>query len=308
MSTKKPAGRLNPLNDYLFVKVMGEKGDEEQLLGFLNAVLGRTGKDRIIAVEILENKTFTAGVVGDKASILDVRAFMEGNTKIDIEVQLRNAGDMDRRSLFYWSREYASSLESGQNYLELPKVIAINIVNFEMFPRGGFHTVFHLREDRDHELILTDALEIHFLDMVKFRREGRKDVRNDPLRRWLTWFDWESPAGLVEEVIKMDRAIGAAEARTAHITKDKEAIRAYDLRQMALSDWTSGVDYARREGRKEGIKEGIKEGRQEGIKEGLKTGEEQKALEIARKSKALGIPLDQIARITGLTEAQIREL
>jgi hypothetical protein len=38
---------------------MGEKGDEEQLLGFLNAVLRRTGKDRLVSVEILENKTFT---------------------------------------------------------------------------------------------------------------------------------------------------------------------------------------------------------------------------------------------------------
>jgi hypothetical protein len=31
--------RFNPLNDYLFLKIMGEEGDEEQLLAFLNAVL-----------------------------------------------------------------------------------------------------------------------------------------------------------------------------------------------------------------------------------------------------------------------------
>jgi len=32
--------RFNPLNDYLFLKLMGEEGDEEQCLVFLNAVLG----------------------------------------------------------------------------------------------------------------------------------------------------------------------------------------------------------------------------------------------------------------------------
>ena len=37
-TSTKPSGRLNPLNDYLFCKVMGEKGSEVQLLGFLNAV------------------------------------------------------------------------------------------------------------------------------------------------------------------------------------------------------------------------------------------------------------------------------
>ncbi|MDR2468730.1 MAG: hypothetical protein LBD22_07205 [Spirochaetaceae bacterium] len=34
--------RLNPLNDYLFLKVMGEKGAEEQCLAFLNAVFEDT--------------------------------------------------------------------------------------------------------------------------------------------------------------------------------------------------------------------------------------------------------------------------
>ena len=44
--------RLNPLNDFLFMKYMGEKGDEEQLLGFLNAVLQKTGRNVIVSVEI----------------------------------------------------------------------------------------------------------------------------------------------------------------------------------------------------------------------------------------------------------------
>jgi hypothetical protein len=64
-------GRLNPLNDYLFLKVMGEKGDEEQLRAFLNAVLGWKGRNAIESVEIIENKTAAAEVLGDKTSILD---------------------------------------------------------------------------------------------------------------------------------------------------------------------------------------------------------------------------------------------
>jgi predicted transposase/invertase (TIGR01784 family) len=292
----KPVERLNLLNDYLFVKVMGEKGDEEQLLGFLNAVLRRTGKDRLVSVEILENKTFTAEVIGDKSSILDLRALLEDHTRVNIEVQLRNLGNMDRRSLFYWSREYTKSLEAGQDYLELPNVIAINLVNFELFPSGDFHTSFHLREDREWELVLTEALEIHFLDMVKFKALGEKDLEHDPLHRWLTWFDKDSPPALVEEVVNMDRAIKKAEARVAHVSNDKEALRAYEMRQMALSDWTSGINHARREGI------------QEGIKTGIQTGKDQKAVEIARNLKAIGVPIGQIAQGTGLPEAKIQAL
>jgi len=91
MKTPKPLQpyqRLNPLNDYLFLKVMGEKGSEIQLLGFLNAVLGRAESNKLASVEILESKTLTAESIGAKASILDVRAMLCDGTRVNIEVQL----------------------------------------------------------------------------------------------------------------------------------------------------------------------------------------------------------------------------
>ncbi|MDR0730652.1 MAG: Rpn family recombination-promoting nuclease/putative transposase [Treponema sp.] len=66
--------RLNPLNDYLFLKVMGEKGDEEQLCAFLNAVLRRQGQDVIKTLEIIENRMITAEVIGNKSSIQEFAA------------------------------------------------------------------------------------------------------------------------------------------------------------------------------------------------------------------------------------------
>ena len=48
-------------------------------------------------------------------------------------------------------------------------------------------------------------------------------------------------------------------------------MRIYRMREKALSDWTSGVNYARREGKLEGQREGKLEGRQE-ILELLKSG------------------------------------
>jgi hypothetical protein len=87
-----PERRFNLLNDYLFLKVMGEKGDEEQLLGFLNAVLQKNDADKLVSVEILEDKTFSPEVIGDKSSILDIRARTDGDRRVNIEVQIRNLG------------------------------------------------------------------------------------------------------------------------------------------------------------------------------------------------------------------------
>jgi predicted transposase/invertase (TIGR01784 family) len=243
--------RFDPLNDYLFYKVMGEKGDEIQLLGFINAVLGKTGNDRFTAVEIIEDKSFSPKVIGDKASTLDVRAVLQSKTRVNIEVQIRNQNNLDRRSLFYWSKEYSESLNAGQDYRELPDVIAINIVNFDFPPVGNFHTRFQLREEHDRDMVLTGALEIHFINMVQYRKQRKRKILDDPLCRWLAWLDASSPPGLVAEVVKMDSAIETANERMVYVTGDKEAIRAYERRLMGLSDYNSSINYAREEGRNE---------------------------------------------------------
>jgi predicted transposase YdaD len=61
---------------------------------------------------------------------------------------------------------------------------------------------------------------------------------------------------------------------------------------MALSDWTSGVNFAREEGRREGERQGRRE-----IKRG-----------IARSMKADLEPLDKIMRYTGLLADEIASL
>jgi hypothetical protein len=77
---------------------------------------------------------------------------------------------------------------------------------------------------------------------------ARKSEVNDPLSRWLVWLNRRSPPELVAEVVEMDSAIQAANERMVYVTGDKEAIRAYEMRQMALSDYTSTMNYARDEG------------------------------------------------------------
>jgi predicted transposase/invertase (TIGR01784 family) len=62
------------------------------------------------------------------------------------------------------------------------------------------------------------------------------------------------------EILEMDPAIRRAEEKMAALMNDKEALRAYQMREMALSDYTSGINHAKREGIAEGKREGIREG------------------------------------------------
>jgi predicted transposase/invertase (TIGR01784 family) len=296
---KKIIERLDPLNDYLFFKIMGEKGDEVQLMDFLNAVLKKTGNDMIKHIEIIDNMKFTGEVLGDKSSVLDVRAETEDGVKINIEVQISNKGNMEKRSLYYWGREYTRWLDTGQDYEILPKVININIVNFEMKRTKGFHTSYHIWEDEEDDM-LSDVLEIHFIDMVKFRRLKDKDIVNNKLHRWLTFLNKNTNDNILKEVIKMDTAIQKAQKKMIFVTNDKEKLRAYQMRMMALSDQISGINFARREGEMEGEMKGEKKGRIEG-----RFGRD---LELIRRQVAKGKSLEEIADIMDMSVKQVQKI
>jgi len=286
-------------------------------LSFLNAVLGRSGENQFTSVKILANKSFAADIIGGKSSILDTRAVLQGGTRINVEVQIRNLHNMEKRSLFYWGREFTRSLRAGQDYRKLPKVIAINIINFELLPVGGFHTCFHLRDDTDG-ILLTDTLEIHYLDMVKWRKQGRKDIAGNSLHRWLSWLDPSSPPELVEEVMRMENAIQKAKERQEYVLSDEETLRLYEMRQLAYWDNINANEYAQEErqkaheerlkAREEGLNEGREKGRKEGKEEGRREGMENGKMEIARRMKARGRPMNEIAEDTGLDVEIIRKL
>jgi len=243
----------DPLDDFFFYKVMGEKGDEVQLLAFINAVLGKTGDEQFTSIEILEDKKLTPDVIGGKTGILDVRAVLHGNKRVNVEVQLQDRYNMDRRSLFYLSREYTRWLKEGEDYIELPDIIGINIVNFNFPQTKHYHSSFHLREDTERDIILTNALEIHYINMVKYRKQRNKNL-NDPLCRWLVWFNKNSPPELIEEAVKMDSAIQTAAERMLNLTVDEDVITAYNRRFMASCDRTSEINCAHNKGMEKGMK------------------------------------------------------
>jgi len=278
---KTRSTQFDPLNNFFFYKIFGEKGDEIQLLGFINAVLGKTENDKFVSVDILENKSFIADFLGGKSCVLDVRARLQNGTMVNIEVQLRNQYNIDRRSLFYFSKEYTSELEAGDDYIELPNVISINIIDYDFPKTKDFHSCFRLREDSERDIILTDALEIHFINMVKYRKQSKnKQGLDNPLCRWLVWFNKKSSPEILEEVVKMDAAIMNADTRMTSLTKDQEAMDTYRRMQMAEYDRRAEIRYA----------------------------EDKRDKKIARNLLAEGLTPELIQKTTGLSLEEIAKL
>jgi predicted transposase/invertase (TIGR01784 family) len=111
------------------------------------------------------------------------------------------------------------------------------------------------------------------------------------LEHWAIFFRYltdKSRRKKINEVLKCEEGIAMAGEVLLKISKD-EAERARLLSEYKyVVDTQSKVVTARREGRKEGLEKGVKE--------------------VARNLKAIGEPVEKIARVTGLSESAIESL
>jgi hypothetical protein len=77
--------------------------------------------------------------------------------------------------------------------------------------------------------MLTDALEIHFISMAKFRQSGKNDIVHNRLYRWLAFFDKNTDEETLKTIITMDTAIAKAQEKIKRVSSSKEALRVYQM-------------------------------------------------------------------------------
>ena len=243
--------RLKPLNDFIFKKLFGEKGDEPVLIAFLNAVLQKTRKEEIKEIVIKDNKELTKELINDKTGRIDVRATTVKGEEIDIEVQIKDQNNMDKRTLFYWSKLYLEGIKKGSDYKELNKVITINLLDFEYLETKQYHSSFHLWEDEQKDYMLTDLVEIHFIELPKFRALQNKDFKESSLQRWLAFLEKDINKNMLEELMNMEPAIKMAEEKLDYLSSDPYTIELYKAREDSEHEkanfYSSGQDNKARE-------------------------------------------------------------
>ncbi|WP_330637033.1 Rpn family recombination-promoting nuclease/putative transposase [Acidaminobacter sp. JC074] len=111
------------------------------------------------------------------------------NTRTSVETQLISEYNISKRSFFYASRLFSQNISNGTKYREIPMVIAINILDFNLFSHDECHQVFRLSNDRNDDLFY-DVIEIHFLELKKVNRDMSL---NKNLMDWLSFLSSNNP-------------------------------------------------------------------------------------------------------------------
>ena len=274
---------------FIFKKTFGEEETKDNLIALLNAILSRKDRDKLVTLEIVENKELTPELIEDKTGIIDVRAKTEDGTQLEIEVQLTNQHNMDKRTMWYWGEMFSEGIKKGSDYKNLTKVITINIVDFEYIKiPNKFHTTFHLWEDETKDYMLTDVVEIHFIEMAKFRKLKDKNLKEDKLQRWLSFFSEDISNKELEELMDMDVDIKKAEEKIEYLSSDPKTIELYKARERSLHERANMISGAK--------------------DEGIDIGDNRRAVKVAEKMLKRGDSIEDVVDISELPKEDVLEL
>ncbi|MDG0950870.1 Rpn family recombination-promoting nuclease/putative transposase [Bacillus paranthracis] len=248
--------------DFAFKQLFGVQGQEELLISFLNAILHESLATPIASLKI-EDPHLHKEYEEDKLSILDILATLDDGTKVNIEIQLRNTQEIVKRSLYYWSKLYTSQLEKGMSYRSLRKTIAINLLDFHLFPDyEDMHTTGQFWSEQQKQVLLDD-LEIHFIEIPKLLQQWKEEKINpweNEFARWLLLLpaheDEHLTHTLEDIAMKQDPMLQKAIHKWENMSQSSSFRLAYEAREKVLFDEQAKLAHAREVGKEEGIQEG----------------------------------------------------
>ena len=321
---------IDPKTDFAFKKIFGSEHSHNILISFLNGIL-YDGEPVVESIEIL-NPYQAPRIRGVKQSYLDVKATLNGDKTVIIEMQVLNVAGLEKRVLYNAAKAYSIQLALGERYVDLNPVIALTITDFKMF--SEFESVmsrFILKEASTLVDYPVADLELVFIELPKFNQTLENlDNLSD---KWLYFMKNTGQLKLIPEqmavVPEIQQAFSVANSATLtpeelheleqeiFFTHDMIAFEAALTAKVKEAEETAKKAQETAKKAQEAAKKAQEEAKtaqetatttlQQGLEQGLEQGSRSKQVEIALQLLPL---LDdrQIFTATGLTLDEIAQL
>ena len=278
--------KINPRIDFAFKKLFGSENNKDLLISLINSIILK--EDKIASVQ-LKNPYNLADYKNGKMSILDIKAEDEKGYLYNIEMQIGEDLNFDKRAIYYWSKIVTEQLSEGMMFMHLNKTISINILDFNINEKNtDFHNRYKILNEKTGEGDeLHDMFELHYIELKKFRKHY-KEISNS-LDRWITFLTKANELdkrNLPKELSDDPEIVKAIEEVDRMFDEDEREI--YNIRLQQQMEFESKLGSAK--------------------EAGMKQGENKKAFEIAKKSIEQGLDKKTISQITGLSITIIENL
>lgn len=277
--------------DWAIKRLLRQKANFGVLEGFLTVFLG----EKITIVELLESEGNQLSE-DDKFNRVDIKALNDKGEIIIVEIQNTHELYYLERILYGVAKAITEHISLGEPYYKVKKIYSISILYFDI-GRGedflyhgqnhfiGVHTKDQLViNTKERNAIVSRLPSEIFPEYILIRVNEFDKVAVTPLEEWMNY--------LKDGTIRPDTTapgLGEAREKLKYYSMTPEDRHAYDEHLNAVMIQNDVLDSAKLEGRMEGLAEGLAEG------------EAKANLENAKKMKAMGIDLEMIRQITGIT-------
>ena len=298
-----------------FKAVFADKGNKELLIGLLNVLLPPEARVGDI-LEYLDRET-GPDFLGGKSTRMDLVCRGEDGRRFIVEMQREPETAFFERCVYYGSGVYRAGLPRGGRYGDwLHPVYVVGILNYSLphddeslWDSGNMVSCYRFIESRTGELA-PDTILCIFAELGRFGKSAAECADDRDALFWL--FRHSGVMDSLPEELRHSRlAEGITDAcELAGFPADKKTL--YEKDMITELDMVLRNDYARKEGEAIGEARGRAEGKAEGMAEGEARGkaegkaEEQSA--IARRMLEDNVPVEVIAKYSGLSEDEVRKL
>lgn len=280
---------INPLTDFGFKWLFGQKKHKRLLLSFLNSLL--VSENRIVDVMFVD-KEVQHEHPDNRALIYDLHCTTDDGRKVIVEMQNRYQTHFDDRALYYMASGLVEQAKKGNAWeYSLSPVFGVFLMNFDWKGPGDKN----MREDVvlyniQKHCIHSDKMHMIFLKvpLMNMKAEDCKTM----LERWLYIFRNLDKLEQIPQSFMKDPIFAELRdvARVAALSGEER--HAYERSLKSYRDAYAIAQTERREGRAEGRAEG----------------RELANAENAIKMLALGLDYATITAVTGLSAEQVKAL
>jgi len=292
--------KISPRVDVAFKKIFGVEENKDLLISLINSIVGK--EDQVLDITLL-NPYNPQNFRQDKLSIIDIKATGIDGKRFNIEIQISDEADYDKRVLYYWAKLYTEQLKVAQDYSTLAKAIGIHILNFTSIPQAqNYHNVFHITEKESGFAYFRD-LELHTIELNKFTCDSSEELQDivaktrNSLDIWLTFLTRH-------DLLKADNL-----PKELDNDKLKKALKVLDVLNFSEEErelYEDHLKWLRIEANT--LKKTAEKAKEEGIAEGIEKGIEKRNIEVAINMIKQKLDNKLISSVTGLTLEEILKL
>jgi len=280
--------------DWAMKRLLRNKANFDVLEGFLTTLMG----ENIRIERLLESESNTE-YEDNKQNRVDLLAENSKGELIIIEVQNNNEFAYFQRMLFGTSKLVTEYINRGEGYENVRKVYSVNIVYFVL--GRGRDVVYHGKTEF-RGMKYGDLLELSPFQKQRFNVDAVSDLYPEYFILNVENFDDVAKTPLDEWISYLKHGDVADSASAPGLDKVRERLL---LDKMSKADREA---YYRHLDNVVILKDNITTEREEGLAEGIAIGERNKAVEIARNFKQVGVDINIIAANTGLSVEEIETL